>query len=161
VGALRASSDWFDESANVTLVKSTYDDTHLLVPYVPDLVVRSDTAVWHGLPLRLGREPLRGALGAGVTYVGRRPLPFGAVSGTIFTLDASATLGWTNFELGISVTNLFDAQYRLNEFNYASNFNPAGQSAPSGPPTYVPARHFTAGPPRGVFATFAINLGGA
>ncbi|HEX8796338.1 MAG TPA: TonB family protein [Polyangiaceae bacterium] len=161
VGALRATGDWFDESANVTFVRSTYDDSGLLVPYIPDVVVRSDTAVWSDLPWRLRGDPFRGALSAGVTYVGERPLPFGAVSGTIFTLDANATLAWSHYEIGLIVTNLLDTRYRLGEFNYASNFNPIGPGAPSGPPSYVPSRLFTAGAPRAVFGTFAINFGGA
>jgi hypothetical protein len=107
---------------------------------------------------------VRAALGAGVTYVGRRPLPFGATSGTIFTVDANATLSWTHYELGLTASNLFDNRYRLNEFNYASNFggtsNSSSQGAPTGPPAYVPSRLFTAGPPRAVFATLAIRFGG-
>ena len=161
VGAGRATGDWFDESANVTFVKSTYDDTHLLVPYVPDIVVRSDTAVWHDLPFKVAREPLRGSLGAGVTYVGKRPLPFGARSDTIFTLDLHGSLAWSAYEVGLTVTNLLDTRYRLSEFNYVSNFNADGPGAPSGPASFVPGRLFTAGAPRAVFAHFAINLGGA
>jgi len=155
VGAVRATGDWFDESANVTFVKSTYDDTHLLVAYVPDIVFRSDTAIWHDLPVHVGGEPFRGALSAGVTYVGQRPLPYGALSDTIFTLDANATLAWTHYEVGLSVTNLLDTKYRLGEYNYVSNFQ---QNVP---PTYVPNRLFAAGAPRGIFATFAVNFGGA
>jgi iron complex outermembrane receptor protein len=154
VGAVRATGDWFDESANVTFVKSTYDDTHLLVAYVPDIVVRSDTAVWKDLPWRVRGEPLRGALSAGITYVGQRPLPFGALSDTIFTIDANATLAWTHYEIGLTATNLLDTRYRLGEYNYASSFQ---QGAP---PAYVPSRLFTAGAPRGIFANFAINFGG-
>ncbi len=161
VGAVRATGDWFDESANVTFVKSTYDDTHLLVPYVPDVVVRSDTAVFHDLPWRAGGSPLVGALAAGVTYVGQRPLPFGALSSTIFTIDANASVAWTHYEVGLMVTNLLDARYPLSEFNYVSSFNASGPGAPSGPPSYVPGRLFTAGAPRGVFANFTVNFGGA
>jgi outer membrane receptor protein involved in Fe transport len=103
---------------------------------------------------------VRGALSAGITYVGQRPLPFGALSGTIFTLDANATLAWTNYEVGLTVTNLLDTKYRLGEFNYVANFNPGGSGAPSGPPPYVPGRLFTAGAPRGVFVNCAVNFGG-
>jgi TonB family protein len=155
VGAVRATGDWFDESANLTLVKSTYDDDHLLVAYIPDVVFRSDTAVWRDLPWRLDGEPLRGTLSSGITYVGHRPLPFGAISDTVFTIDASATLAWTHYEIGLSATNLLDAKYRLGEYNYASNFQTGV------PPTYVPSRMFTAGPPRGIFANFTVNFGGA
>ena len=51
-------------------------------------------------------------------------------------------------------TNVLDRQYRLSEFNYASDFR--GQSQP----TLVPARAFTAGAPRAVFLSAAINFGG-
>jgi iron complex outermembrane receptor protein len=155
VGAVRATGDWFDESANVTIVKSTYDDTHLLVAYVPDVVVRSDTAVWTDLPWLLRGAPLRGALSAGVTYVGKRPLPFGALSDTIFTVDENATLAWNNYELGVTATNLLDTKYRLGEYNYASSFQQGV------PPSYVPSRLFTAGAPRGIFGTFTVHFGGS
>jgi iron complex outermembrane recepter protein len=154
VGAMRATGAWLDESANVTLVRSTYDDTHLLVAYVPDVVVRSDTAAWTDLPWKVLGGPIRGALAAGITYVGRRPLPFGALSGTIFTVDANASLAWTHYEVGLVVTNLLDTKYRLGEYNFVSNFQTGV------PPTLVPSRLFTAGAPRGIFGTLTINFGG-
>jgi TonB family protein len=155
VGATRVTGAWFDEAANVTFVKSIYDDTNLLVAYAPDVVLRSDTAIFSDLPLAMGGGKTRGALSAGITYVGRRPLPLGERSQTIFTVDASATLGWKNFELGLIVTNMLDRRYRLGEYNFVSDFRSDPQ------PTLVPMRHFTAGAPRGVFATFAVTFGGA
>jgi iron complex outermembrane receptor protein len=154
VVALRATGAWFDESANVTLVKSTFDDTHLLVPYVPDVVVRSDTAAFAVLPWRLSREPVRASAAVGITYVGRRALPLGERSDDIFTVDPAATLAWGSYEVGLVVTNLLDTRYRLNEYNYASDFHSQAE------PTLVPVRHFTAGAPRGVFATLAVTFGG-
>jgi outer membrane receptor protein involved in Fe transport len=155
VGATRLTGSWFDQAANLTLVKSAYDDTHLLVAYSPDVVLRSDTATFSDLPFTMGGSKARGALSAGITYVGRRPLPLGERSQIIFTVDASATLGWKNFELGLVVTNLLDRRYRLGEYNFVSDFRSDPQ------PTLVPVRHFAAGAPRGVFVTFAVNLGGA
>jgi iron complex outermembrane receptor protein len=155
VGAVRATAPPFDESANLTLVKSTYDDNHLLVALVPDVVLRSDTALWTDLPWRVRGAPLRGALSAGITYVGQRALPFGARSGTIFTIDANATVAWSHYEVGLSVTNLLDTKYRLGEYNFVSNFQQGV------PPTLVPSRLFTAGAPRGIFGTFTVNFGGA
>jgi hypothetical protein len=156
VGAVRLSGTHFDESANLTLVKSLYDDTHLLVAYVPDAVFRSDSALVADLPVRLLGRPVRGSVGAGITYVGRRPLPFGQRSEDLFTADLAAALSFSQFELGVTTTNLFGTRYRLGEYDYASNFN--GRSPPQ--PTLVPERHFTAGPPRGIFATFTVNVGG-
>jgi hypothetical protein len=155
VGALRLTGSFFDEAANLTFVKSAYSDTHLLVAYVPDVVFRSDTALFSALPLTIRGKKLKGTLSSGITYVGPRALPFGERSNDIFTVDGSATVSWTNYEVGVLSTNLLGSQYRLGEFNYASDFH----SQPH--PTLVPERHFTAGAPRGVFATVAINFGGA
>ena len=95
MGALRFTNDFFDEAANLTLVRSTYDDTHLSLAYVPGLVLRSDTALFHELPLVVGAEHLKGSIGAGVTYVGPRPLPYGQQSEKLFTTDLSASLNWS------------------------------------------------------------------
>ncbi len=153
-GSGRVTGSFFDESANVTFVRSSYDDTHLLVAYVPDVVLRSDTALFTELPIRIEGQRVRGTLGTGLTYVGPRALPFGQRSQDTFTLDASATLTWTHYELGLLATNLTDRRNRLGEYNYASDFHSQAQ------PTLVPQRHFTAGAPREVFATFAVNFGG-
>jgi iron complex outermembrane receptor protein len=155
VGALRFTGSFFDESANLTLVRATYDDTHLLVAYIPGAVLRSDTALFSELPLHPLGSPVKGALGVGITYVGPRPLPYGQESEDTFTIDCSGTLEWKNYELGLVVTNLLDAKYRLGEYNYASDFRSTNQ-----PPTLVPERMFSAGAPRQVFATFAIRVGG-
>jgi hypothetical protein len=155
VGAARFTNGFFDEAANLTLVRSTYDDTHLLVAYVPAVVLRSDTALFHDLPWTVGADRVKGTLGAGVTYVGPRPLPFGQRSEQLFTTDLSASLDWSSYEVGLSVTNLFDARYRLGEYNYASDW-----SRGASPPTLVPMRQFTAGAPRAIYATLGIHFGG-
>lgn len=152
-GLVRLRGAFFDQNANVSLVKSRFDDTGLLVPYAPDLVVRSDSALFGDLPLSLSGTALRGALSLGAGYVGRRALPFGQRSDTIFTLDAGASAGWRYFELELEVTNLLDARYRAAELNYASDF----RSQPL--PTLVPARHFAAGAPREVFLSLSVTLG--
>jgi TonB family protein len=154
LGALRVTGSFFDESANLTLVRSTFNDDGEAVAYVPGVVFRSDSAVRLSLPWTLRGKPIRGSLGAGITYEGPRPLPYGQVSDDIFTLDGSASLSWEAYQLRIVSTNLLNTQYRLSEFNYASDFHSQPQ------PTLVPERTFTAGAPRGVFATFAVNFGG-
>ena len=154
VGALRMTGSFFDEAANLTLVRSSYDDTHLLVAYVPDVVLRSDTSLCHDLPFTIAKQHVRGTLSAGVTYVGPRALPYGQRSDDIFTVDSSASIAWTHYELGIMTTNLLGNKYRLGEYNYASDFHSQPQ------PTLVPERHFTAGAPRGIFATLSVTFGG-
>jgi iron complex outermembrane recepter protein len=154
LGALRFSGPFFDQSANLTVVRASYNDNGNAVAYVPAAVLRSDTAVFHDLPRLLASHSLRGTLGVGITYVGPRPLPYGQVSGDIFTIDASASLTWGPYQVRAVCTNLLGTQYRLGEYNFASDFHSQAQ------PTLVPDRTFTAGAPRGVFGTFAITFGG-
>ena len=82
-------------------------------------------------------------------------MPYGQVSDPIFTLDASAVLSWSRFELRLVATNLLGTRYRLGEYDFASDFH--GQPQPS----LVPERAFTAGAPRGLFVTLGANLGGS
>jgi len=156
--ALRVSAPFFDVSVNGTYVHATFDDTHLLIPYVPDLVLRGDGAVFREVPwsfLRIGGQSPRATLATGITYVGPRPLPFGTRSDRIFTIDANLVFGWPAVRVGVAVTNLLDSQYRLGEYNFASDFHSQSQ------PTLVPVRHFTAGAPRALLFTLALNFGGS
>ena len=153
-GSARALGSFYDVTANATLVKATFDDTHLLVPYVPDLVLRADAAVFRDLPWRLDHKPVRATIGYGVSYVGRRPLPYGDVSDVIFISDASIGVAWSIFNVRLVGQNLFDARYKLGEYNYASNFG----TAPT--PTLVPERSFTAGAPRVVSLSLSATFGG-
>lgn len=155
--SVRVTGPFYDLAANLTYVKATFDDTHLLIPYVPDLVVRSDVALYGDLPWwrdALGGSPLRASFATGVTYVGPRPLPYGSRSDTIFTVDTNVTLGWSAWELSLSAQNLLDTRYRLGEFNYASDFHSQAF------PTLVPVRHFSAGAPRVLQLSIALRIGG-
>jgi hypothetical protein len=148
----RARGAWFDQNASATVVRSTFDDTHLLIPYVPDVVVRSDTVVFRALPWQLdGKAPIATA-GLGITYVGPRALPYGERSDTIFTIDGSASLSWSRYKLGIKASNLLDTRYRLGEYNYRSDFQSLSE------PTLTVARHFTAGSPRIVLFQVEVTL---
>ena len=155
IGSTRITGSFWDENASLTLVKSTFDDNHEPVSYVPGKLFRSDTAFFADLPMRLQGRRIRGTIGAGVTYVAPRPLPNGATSDSIFTIDAAGSLSWTRYELSLSATNLLDTKYRLGEFNDVSDYRSQSQ------PTTTPARAFIAGPPLGVFASLAVNFGGS
>jgi TonB family protein len=153
-GSLRALGSFFDLAANATFVKATFDDTGLLVPYVPDIVTRADLALFHELPWRIDHEPILGKIGYGVSYVGRRPLPYSELSDEIFVSDAQAYVEWSIFHASLAATNLFDSRYKLGEYDYASDFH--SQSAP----TLAPERAFTAGAPRMVMLTVGATFGG-
>ena len=152
---LRAAGSFFDDAANLTFVRPTFDDTGLQIPYVPTLVFREDGALFGDLPWPVAQKPVRVSTGVGFTFVGRRALPYNQSSDIISVVDANAAFAWFGWELSLAVTNLFDRRCRLGEFNYASDFH----SAPE--PTLIPTRHFTAGAPRGVFLSLSSNLGGA
>jgi iron complex outermembrane receptor protein len=154
-GIVRATGPFFDVAANATLVKARFEKEGLLIPYVPEAVLRFDGSVFHELPIpHVGGHAFRAAGAAGLTYIAPRPLPFGQRSDDIATLDLSATFAWGPLELGGIVTNLFDFGYRLGEYNFASDFGSQAQ------PTLVPMRHFAAGQPRALYVTLSGNLGG-
>jgi len=161
-GAVRALGSFFDVAANATVVKAVFDTTGqcapycgLLVPYVPDLVLRGDAALFSDLSWQLAERPIRATLAYGVSYVGRRPLPYGETSDIIFISDASIGVGWTIWNLRLSGQNIFGSKYKLGEYNYASNFQ---KFLPE--PTLAPERSFTAGAPRTFLLTLAATLGG-
>jgi TonB family protein len=154
-GSVRALGPFYDVAANATFVKAAFDDTGLLVPYVPDVVVRGDLVAFHDLPWPIAHEPVRGVLGYGLSYVGRRPLPYSGLGDVYFISDATLGVAWDVFEVRLEGTNLFDSKYRLGEYNYASNFQ---RLLPA--PTLAPERAFTAGAPRMVLLDLLVTLGG-
>lgn len=148
-GNVRATGSFFDLAANLTLVQATFDDTHLAIPYAPGLVARVDGVLFGDLPLGT-----TGSIGTGISYIGKRPLPYEEYSATTFLVDLAANLRWRSITVGIITTNLFDRQYRLSEYNYVSDFHSQDY------PTLVAARHFTAGEPRAVYGTLAVTIDG-
>ena len=148
--ALRVSGPFFDVSVNGTYVHATFADTGLLIPYVPDIVLRGDGSIFKELPWKGARV----TFATGVTFVGRRPLPYGTRSDRIFTIDTNLEFGWPVLKAGLAVTNLLDTQYRLGEYNFPSDFHSQSE------PTLVPVRHFAAGAPRALLFTLTTNFGG-
>jgi outer membrane receptor protein involved in Fe transport len=64
-------------------------------------------------------------------------------------------VAWSAFTVRLAATNLFNAKYKLGEYNYASDFH--SQAAP----TLAPERSFTAGAPQIIMLSLAVTLGGA
>lgn len=153
-GSVRATGSYFDVAASLTLVRATFDDTHLLIPYTPSVVTRADGVLFGELPVTIQGRSLEGSLGAGLSLVGARPLPYNEESQTTFLVDAGASVKWRALSLGLIATNLFNRKYRLGEYNYASDFH----SQPYA--TRVAARHFSAGEPRAIYGTLTVTLDG-
>ena len=122
-----------------------------LLPYVPPWVLRGDLGVTRELTLPRG-EHMDLRAGAGATYLSSRPLPYGRFAQTVFLMDASASARWRFLELGLVAFNVLDARYAATEYSFVSDWG--NREAPS----LVPARHFSAGPPRSFFASLSLHF---
>lgn len=152
-GSVRATGRFFDVASSVTFARATEHGTHALVPFTPPIVLRADVSLFADLPWpTIGGRKISATMGIGGSYVGRRPLPENSTSADSFVLDAGGSLRWRSVELGLSMTNLLDARYRIGEFNYVSDFG-------TQPGKTTPVRHFVAGEPLGIFATLGITFG--
>ena len=148
---------WLTSSLGVTYTRATFRegsadyDVGALVPFVPQVVLRTDLAAHARLTEVWGRD-LVGTVGWGSTYLYRRPIPYGEWGSDVYLVDARAAVRRAEIELGIEAFNLFDLAWNDGEFVYASNFD---QTAT---PSLLPVRHVTAGAPRTWLATLTIYL---
>jgi hypothetical protein len=148
---------WFDAAASVTYTRAEFTNTDGgydagdLMPYAPQLVVRTDLAFTPTLGHWLER-PITSRFGVGTTTIALRPLPYGETGHDAFLVDAQASVRLKEVELGVQAFNLLNAQWYDGEYTYASNFQ--RNAAPS----LVPARHVTVGPPRTVLGTLSFYL---
>ena len=122
-----------------------------LLPYVPPVVVRADIGLDKEL-IKLGRSPLALRVGAGFSFLSRRPLPYGQFSDPVYLLDASAGLRWSIVELGVDAFNILARQYAATVYSFVSDWHT--QPVPS----RLPARHFAAGPPTTVLGTLTLSF---
>ncbi len=120
-----------------------------LLPYVPQVVVRTDATAKKKLAHVWNRD-LEGRIGTGLEGLIGRPLPYAEMGRNVFLVDASAGLRLKEVELGLDVYNLLGAEWYDGQFVYASNF---GKNVSPG---RIPFRHVTVGPPRIVF--FSLTL---
>ena len=153
LAAMRATNAWLDVAMHVTYANATFDDTGLLVPYVPPLVARLDASVQIPLPIKIRERHVSLSAGTGWSLVAQRPLPLSEKAEPILTADAQLSARWQHVELGFFVTNLFDARYSWAQYNYVSDFR--SQEFP----TRIATRHFTAAPPRNLGLMLTVHLG--
>ena len=145
---------WFDALLNVGYAHATRLDTGELFPYIPQLVVRADVAINGRLfDWKVAGRAVYGRFGIGFTFVPGRPLPFQEFGDPFYLLSAGASVRFWHVEIGIEARNLLNLQYRQAEFNYASNFEGPGIVA-----SKLVERHFAAGEPLSVMATFTLHI---
>lgn len=148
-------SSWLISSTSLTYTRAVFAGSDArygegdLLPYVPQLVARSDLAVTPVLGKALGHD-IQSHFGVAFTYLARRPLPYAEMGHDVFLTDARVSLRLGPVETGIEAFNLFDANWYDGEFVYASSF--------SGAASLVPARHVTVGAPRTLFWSFSLYV---
>jgi len=153
VNLLARPTSWFLSSTSLTYARAVFERGNAqyqrgtLLPYAPQLVVRSDVALSPTLGSWKAR-PIQSHFGAGLSYIGRRPLPYGEFGRDQLVIDAGAELRWGPIQTGIEVFNLFNAQSYDGEFVYASKFRGAA--------ALVPVRHVTVGAPRTFLWTLSL-----
>lgn len=149
------ASDWLLLASSATYTHASFlesnaqYDAGALLPYVPQLVVRTDAIAKTKLA-RLWERDLVGRIGTGLQGLVTRPLPFGETGRDVFLVDASAGIRLKEIELGIDGYNVLDARWYDGQFVYASNFSRAAN------PPRVPFRHVSVGPPRTLFFTLTL-----
>lgn len=135
---------------SATAAHAVIVSSRALLPYFAPLVGRADAGYRRAFTL-LGRE-LEGFAGTGLTLIGPRPLPYDEFSRTVFLADARFSVRRGPVALRIDVTNVLDARWRDGEFVYGSRFDTSREGSS------LPSRHFTAGPPRTVWAALELLL---
>ncbi|MBX3275888.1 MAG: TonB-dependent receptor [Sandaracinaceae bacterium] len=121
------------------------------LPYIPEWLVRFDGAITKRFAIE--GEPVQGSVALGALFLSPRPLPLEQFSEPWFVLDAAASARWRWLELGLSAENLLDLRYRQAEYFYTSNFGD-----PARPPSMMPERHFSAGPPLRVMVRLTVHV---
>ncbi|HKQ70018.1 MAG TPA: TonB family protein [Polyangiaceae bacterium] len=156
---------WLDASISATYVRAILDSPPIptpedpsppyvkgqSLPYVPPVVLRSDIGFQSALG-RLWNKPIEWKAGYGTTLLSSRPLPYGQSSPPVFLLDATLGVRRDWLELSVDATNLLGARFADTEYSFVSSW----LTTPV--PSRVPARHFTAGPPRAIFANLTVYL---
>jgi hypothetical protein len=154
------SGRWFERflsSTSFTFTRASFrgsDERYAegdLLPYAPQIVARSDLGYEQDIT-RVGERTLRGRVGYGLSYLGRRPLPYSELGRDVFLVDATASLRLAEFELELDAYNLLDSNHYDGEFVYASRFD-LGSAA-----SLVPVHHVTVGPPRSFLLTLSFYV---
>jgi hypothetical protein len=148
-------TEWFVSSTSFTYTHAVFRESGAgfvkgdLLPYVPQMLTRSDLAFTPKLGRAFGRT-ITSHFGAGLTWQGRRPLPYSELGSDVFLVDARAEVRMKEVALGIDAFNLLDRKWYDGEFVYASDFDPSGATS------LLPVRHVSVGAPRSLLFTVSL-----
>jgi hypothetical protein len=113
------------------------------------MLTRTDFAFTPKLGRVLGRN-LTSHFGAGMTWLGRRPLPYSEMGSDVLLVDARAEVRLKEVAVGVDAYNLLDRDWYDGEFVYASDFSPSGAAS------LLPVRHVSVGAPRSLMFTLSL-----
>ncbi|MFT4622234.1 MAG: iron complex outermembrane receptor protein [Myxococcota bacterium] len=140
VEAIRVDTD-------LTAVDARRPDTGEPVPYAPRWIGGVGVSLLH---LHAGRGHLTAGLWG--RAVGPRPLPLGLATAPVATADATATLDFSAWSVGLSAENLAGRHWQEGAFVFTS------RQSPDAPDTHRPVAHIAAGQPRAVRGTVTWRL---
>jgi iron complex outermembrane recepter protein len=146
---------WFTSALGATYTHARFRESGgryregELVPFVPQVVVRSDLAARADLGRVLART-LHAYGGLGLTALHRRPLPYSELGTDVVVADVKAGARLQEVQLELEIFNLLDLDYNDGEFVYPSSFQRGAASS------LLPVRHVTAGPPRTLLFTLTL-----
>lgn len=123
------------------------------LPYVPPWVLRADIGLRRELLEALGANPLSGHLGAGLSHLSARPLPYADEADPVTLLDLGAGVTWGPVDVALELFNVLDARYAAVAYHFASDWNPNDGVRPR-----TPARHIAAGSPRAWLVSVGLTL---
>ncbi len=157
--AIAAQASVFLTSLSATYTHASFIDSDARfregapVPYAPRFVVRADTSA--GLEVgSIMSKAVRARAGLGLEGAAFRYLPDGTDAKNAFFVDALASVGWREFDLGVNGTNLLNVSYFDAQYLYVSNFT----QSPALPT--APAQHVLVAMPTSVFVTLEVHLQG-
>ena len=143
--------------ASITFTHAAFTDSDAryqagdLVPYAPQIVARVDGSYTLGLGRVFDLE-VEAQVGAALSVLARRPLPFKEMGHDVALVDARAQLSVGPVEVGLELFNLLDTQWFDGEFVFATRWDPNAASS------LVPQRVVTVGPPRALLFTLAVHI---
>jgi iron complex outermembrane receptor protein len=109
------------------------------LPYVPRWVGRLDAAGTRAITI--DGESVAITVGAGVGWLGERPIPLGQLAPQVLLVDAQVAIAWRGIEIAVIGQNLTDTRWQSSVFDYVSWFDA------SLPQSRTPEPMFAAGPP--------------
>lgn len=148
--------DWLLATASGTFTRASFTRSDAqfskgdLLPYVPQWVARAD--VLFKRDITVGAHALHAELGAGLSLLMGRPLPYREWGHKIFLVDSALRVRYRAIAAGLSVWNVLNRDWFDGEFAFAARWQQNGAAS------VVPERFVTVGNPRTMLFEVSVLL---